>query len=197
VDTRNPAYSSVGGVLFNKSLTTLVQYPAGIAGSDAVPNSVTSIGDDAFSNCFSLSSLTIPKSVTSTGYGAFACPLFNPCNIYFEGNAPSLAVSAFGQDGLLTVYYLPGTTGWDGPFGVSTVLRNPQVQPGTFAVRTNQFGFNITGMSNIVVVVEACTNLANPTWYPLQTNTLNGNSLHFSDPNRTNYSSRFYRVTWP
>jgi hypothetical protein len=47
-------------------------------------------------------------------------------------------------------------------------------------VRTNWFGFNITGSSNFVVVVEACTNLANPIWSRLQTNTLTGGSSYFS-----------------
>ena len=47
VDTRNPVYSDVDGVLFNQSLTTLVEYPGGIAGSYTIPNSVTSIGGGA------------------------------------------------------------------------------------------------------------------------------------------------------
>ena len=36
-----------------------------------IPNSVTSIGDYAFSGCSSLTSITIPNSVTSIGSGAF------------------------------------------------------------------------------------------------------------------------------
>jgi hypothetical protein len=78
---------------------------------------------------------------------------------------------------------LPGTTGWGTNFGgLSTVLWNPQAQSGSFAFRTNQFGFPISGTSNLVVVVEACTNLLNPAWSPLQTNTLNGSPLYFTDP---------------
>ena len=51
VDTRNSVYSDLDGVLFNQSLTTLVEYPGGIAGSYTIPNSVTSIGDYAFNGC--------------------------------------------------------------------------------------------------------------------------------------------------
>ena len=37
-----------------------------------IPNSITNIGDYAFSNCNSLTSITIPESVTSIGEGAFS-----------------------------------------------------------------------------------------------------------------------------
>jgi hypothetical protein len=64
-------------------------------------------------------------------------------------------------------------------------------------VRTNQFGFNITGTTNAVVVVEASTNLTNPTWSRLGTNILNGGASYFNDPQWTNYSGRFYRLSLP
>jgi len=53
------------------------------------------------------------------------------------------------------------------------------------------------GTSGLVIVVEACTNLANPIWTPLQTNTLIGGSFYFGDPAWTNYPGRFYRLRWP
>jgi hypothetical protein len=61
----------------------------------------------------------------------------------------------------------------------------------------NCFGFTITGSSNLVIVVEACTNLANPIWSPLGTNSLTGGSYYFSDPQWTNYSAHFYRFRSP
>ena len=79
------------------------------------------------------------------------------------------------------------------------MLWNPQVQTigASFGVQTNQFGFTITGSSNLVVVVEACTNLVNPVWVPVGTTTLTGGSSSFSDPQWTNYPARFYRLGPP
>jgi len=68
VDTNNPAYSSVDGVLFDKSQTTLIQYPAGLVGTSyTIPNSVTSIGKGAFWVCTSLTNVTIGTSITNIG----------------------------------------------------------------------------------------------------------------------------------
>ena len=72
VNTANTTYSSQDGILYNKAKTTLILYPAGKTGNTfTIPNSVTSIGDRAFSGCESLASVTIPNSVTSIGEYAF------------------------------------------------------------------------------------------------------------------------------
>ncbi|AEF80294.1 cell surface protein [Leadbettera azotonutricia ZAS-9] len=72
VDANNASYSSEEGVLFNKMKTTLVGYPIGKnAAVYTIPNSVTSIGYAAFASCRWLTSVTIPNSVTSIGAFAF------------------------------------------------------------------------------------------------------------------------------
>jgi hypothetical protein len=125
-------------------------------------------------------------------------------SLYFQGNAPSVGSTVFNYDNNVTVYYLPGTTNWSPTFaGSPTVLWNPQAQSdASFGMRTNRFGFNIIGSSNLVIVVEACTNLANPLWSPLRTNTLNtyigtNGTSYFSDAKWTNYPGRFYRLRSP
>jgi uncharacterized delta-60 repeat protein len=60
------------------------------------------------------------------------------------------------------------------------------------SVVSNHFGFDVTGDSNSVIIVEASTNLVN--WTALATNTLVGVPLHFSDPGWTNFQKRFYRA---
>ena len=59
----NTIYSSLNGVLFNKVKTELICYPADKADkSYSIPNSVTSIGGDAFRDCASLIEVTIPNN---------------------------------------------------------------------------------------------------------------------------------------
>ena len=75
---------------------------------------------------------------------------------------------------------------------------NPQIHGGgDFGIQANQFGFTISGSTNLVVVIEACTNLSNPVWIPLQTNTLTDGVFYFSDPAWTNYPARFYHLRQP
>ena len=73
ISDNNKNYSSVDGVLFNKDKSVLVIYPAGKTDSVySIPNSVTSIGNSAFSECTNLSNVTIPDSVISIGDFAFS-----------------------------------------------------------------------------------------------------------------------------
>ena len=52
--------------------------------SVTIPNSVTSIGSSAFDSCRSLRNVTIPNSVTSIGFGAFY-DCTNLTNVYYAG----------------------------------------------------------------------------------------------------------------
>jgi len=72
VDSNNPAYTSVDGVLFNKDETEILCYPCGkIETTYEIPEGVTGIGDGVFSDCNKLTSITIPASVTNIGNRAF------------------------------------------------------------------------------------------------------------------------------
>jgi len=177
VDVLNPAFSSRGGVLFDKNQSTLIKCPAGKTGSYTVPHSVTSIHFAAFADCSNLESL------------------------YFEGNAPDYYQVEWLGGFHATVYYLPGTIGWDTTFGgrptALWVLPYPLMLERSVGVYTNAFGFIISWATNVPVVVEACTDLASPVWSPVRTNTLTDGWTYFSDPEWANHPARFYRLRSP
>jgi hypothetical protein len=165
-----------------------------------IPSSVTTIQSYAFFGA-SLTNVTIPSSCTGIGYSAFDCTTMTAMTgVYFEGNAPGVNVITFAGDTNASAYYLPGSTGWGPDFGgLPALLWNPLIDAKSLSLGlgNNQFGFNITGTSNILIVVEACTNLASPVWTPLQTLTLTNGLFYFSDPQWTNYPGRFYRISSP
>ena len=72
VSNENTTYKSVDGKLYSKDGKTLIRYAGGKEDTSfTIPNSVTSIGFAAFADCDSLTSVTIPDSVTSIGNCAF------------------------------------------------------------------------------------------------------------------------------
>jgi len=94
-------YTGPGGV---------VVVPATIEGKPVV-----SIGIWTFYNCTSLTSVTIPDSVTSIGYEAFGwCS--NLTKAYFLGNAPSMGWGVFsGYARNFTICYTAESTGFSTP----------------------------------------------------------------------------------
>ena len=76
--------------------------------SITIPNSVTSIGDCAFKGCSSLTSITIPNSVTSIGSGAFAyCSSLT--SITIPNSVTSIGWSAFRSCSSLTSITIPNS----------------------------------------------------------------------------------------
>lgn len=115
VDALNPNFSSLNGVLFNKTKTTLIQYPAAKPSEPyIVPATVTSIGAQAFYYA-DITSVVIPASVTSVGHEAFSgCTSLLEAT--FEGNAPAMGAYAFsGLYPPFTIYFYNGATGYTTP----------------------------------------------------------------------------------
>jgi len=171
-----------------------------------IPDSIKSINASTFYGCQYLASVTIGSGVTDIQVFAFADignapswpnhPPPDQVGFYFRGDAPRLLDSrVFDRDPKATVYYLPGTTGWSNTFGgLPTAVWQPKMQLDSNSGDTNALGFKVSWASGKTVVVEACTNLSNPEWTAIQTNTLTTGSFYFSDPQWKNYPSQAYRI---
>ena len=71
VESSNPSYTVWFGVLYDKSMTTLIEVPGATTSVTNIPSTVTSIGRMAFDGCAHLTSVTLPISLTSIGDYAF------------------------------------------------------------------------------------------------------------------------------
>jgi len=105
----NVNFSSEDGVLFNKNKTILIMYPQGRQGAYSISNSVTTIGESAFSGCTGLTSVTIPNSVTTIEAGAFGgCTGLTSVTI--PNSVTTIEAGAFGGcTGLMSVIILNPT----------------------------------------------------------------------------------------
>ena len=172
VDENNKNYSSNSdGVLFNKDKTTLIQYPTGkTRTSYVIPDSVTTIGDYAFSYCSRLTSVTIPDGVTSISYGAFGvCSGLE--SVIISDSVTSIDEAAFYECSSLTDVYYGGTkeewnkitVGSDNESLISANIHyidgKPSVSPVNGAVVDDESG-TIYGLAAGVESLDSFTELA-------------------------------------
>ena len=76
-----------------------------------IPNTVTYISENAFAGCTGLKEIHIPKSVTK--FSAWVLFIHGDAKLIFEGDCPELIAGQEKLTGTPTIYYHPGTNGWD------------------------------------------------------------------------------------
>ena len=115
VNTANPSYKDVDGVLFSKDGSELIVFPYGRGGSYTIPDGVTTLTYSSFFNCLSLTALSIPSSVKTIETHAFYASDYLT-DVYYSGSEKDWAAISVGEvnEALLnaTIHY--GSNGISG-----------------------------------------------------------------------------------
>ena len=133
--------------------------------SVTIPNSVTSIGNSAFTNCASLTSVTIPDGVTSIGMHAFfGCSGLT--SLVVGNNVASIGVSAFAYCPLKKVI-VKDITAWckisfdnlhSNPLSISHRLYNAE----GIIIRNLVISDNVTSIGNYAFEDSGLTSVTIP-----------------------------------
>ena len=167
----NSFYKSDSGLLLTKDGKTLV---AGINGDVTIPDSVTSIGNSAFTGCSGLASVSIPNGVTNIGNSAFSACIgltsvtipdsvtsigndaFRNCSnlesVTIPDSVTSIGNYAFSGCSGLTSVTIPSSVkaiGWYAFNGCSG-LTSVTIHDGVTSIGINAF-YNCTNLTNVII----------------------------------------------
>ncbi len=108
VDMDNDNFTSIDGVLFNKAETEIITFPADKRDAYVVPDGTISIDENAFNNCYGLTSLTIPASVRKlailNSYPAANCEI----NVSNDNTQNSVRTASFHKDTTVLIIFPAG-----------------------------------------------------------------------------------------
>ncbi len=155
VSADNPHFTVYDGILYDKTMKTLIRCPPAREGEVIIPEGVETIANVAFENCVNLTriilpeglkriggisrghitgtfyncekltEITLPASLEYLGYCTFG-RCRNLKRAFFKGNAPKTSNGTFWNTDT-TVYYLAGTSGWGTEFDKRpTMLWDPE-----------------------------------------------------------------------
>jgi hypothetical protein len=118
VEHSNPTYTSLDGVLFDKTTNTLIQCPATKPGTYAIPTTVNGIRDYAFQQCTGLTAITIPDNLTSIRPGVFSrCSSLTTITI--PDSVTTIETNAFSACWSMTIITIPNSVTNIGPWAFS------------------------------------------------------------------------------
>ena len=111
VDLGNAVYKSENNIIYTKDGKNLIAVASGLTGTIAIPDGVTTIGEDAFFYCSAFTGITIPSSVSTIGTGAFfGCSALTA--IAIPASVSTIGLYAFMECNKLTSLSFADPKGW-------------------------------------------------------------------------------------
>ena len=137
-----------------------------------IPDSVVSIGDSAFLSCFSLTSIRIGSGVISIGESAFI-DCFSLTDITFQGAAPTVRDDIFSgvADGAVAYVTAEALSSFGEPDddwnGLSIQVRDGNTNPAPLTEIRTAIEFSFDAVNGVSYRIEASTDLIN--WEMIET----------------------------
>ena len=147
----SPNFVYEDDILFNKDKSRIISFRNQNIESYVIPSSVTSIGDRAFYDCYSLSEIVIPSSVISIGTWAFyGCESLK--SLVIPDSVTSIGGSAFSGCRSLSEIVIPSsvTSIGDGAFSGCDSLAGIVIPSSVTSIGDNAFS-SCDSLSEIVI----------------------------------------------
>lgn len=157
-------------------------------------NGVRNISSIAFRFCTALRDVVIPLSVTSIGNYAFS-GCYSMTNVFFRGDAPTAGPSTFAYV-QQNIYRRYGTSGWppEGQLWLSKTTALWRAAVSGVERSAEGLRIHIAGPPDDVAVVETCATPSTGNWTPVETNILSNGEGEFIVPESDEYTTRCFRV---
>jgi uncharacterized repeat protein (TIGR02543 family) len=201
VDEDNSNYSSELEVLYNKSKTEIIHFPAqNYVENFEIPSTVTTIKKHAFYNTAYLKKVIIDGSVTTIENEAFIGNSVLETVVVNNGSLATIGAEAFKNNGNLKIAMIPNTVTFVGSnaYGGSNASLNIYYQdpvasiPGTWDTNWNMGGYAVVGEYDLINVTVTYKDDDNSTILHTETVSFNNDATYNVTPTKASTPQYHY-----
>lgn len=140
VSSRNPNFSSINGIVYDKDIKKIIAVPYGIEGDIELPSTVTSI-DSVFRHHKLVTSIKLPSNITTIDFHAFD-NCVNLRNINIPSSVTNIGEHAFDNCISLTNINIPSSVTSIGNYAFSGCVELSDIEIPSSVSSIGYFAFN-------------------------------------------------------